>query len=650
MILNRRWVTIFFTVLLIVLSIVIWLMFAPVKLGGQATYVIVDGTSMEPNFHLGDLAIVREASSYQVGDIVTYHDAQLNANVIHRIIGVNQNHFIVKGDNNSWIDAYQPTLNEIIGKLWIHIPNLGKAFMWLRVPLNMALTIGLLGGILMTSMMIKPSQKGKRKNGPSGNFGGALEGILYVIGFLCLGFLGLTIFTFTRPLTIANNIQYQQEGLFFYSATGTPGVYDTDTVHSGEPVFPKLTCFLNVGFAYNLLSPELQGISGSYQMNARVMDDQSGWQRTIPLIQETAFKSNSYFTMTTLDLCQIETMVNLVEQETGLHAGTYDLDIVMRVVTETMIAGNTTNDTFQPTLVFKFDKTHFFLASDPTQPDPLRFSKQGLANGPNLQANTLPLLGWQPTVLTLRVISLFGLGLSLTALAIFGWYLVNKARQSQEALIRLKYGGLLMDVYEGSLDPASQVIDVTSMDDLAKLAERQNTMILHMTLNFLHYYLVQSNGTTYRYVISSGRQGTIATEPAQDEIENFMPDPEEKSFTQAEPDWAEMPLYKTETKENKADDAYSANDKVVEHKTATTKKITDKAEPAQEEITGYMVDAENNEPGLDEQIPSHKDSNLFVNEQDNDFEEDIPVQKEMLRYVFGPYRNNNKDKETGNEK
>jgi hypothetical protein len=47
------------------------------------------------------------------------------------------------------------------------------------------------------------------------------------------------------------------------------------------------------------------------------------------------------------------------------------------------------------------------------------------------------------------------------------------------------------------------VIDVTSIDDLAKMAEHQNTMILHMMLNFLHYYLVQGNGTMYRYVFST---------------------------------------------------------------------------------------------------------------------------------------------------
>ena len=50
------------------------------------------------------------------------------------------------------------------------------------------------------------------------------------------------------------------------------------------------------------------------------------------------------------------------------------------------------------------------------------------------------------------------------------------------------------------------------MDDLAKLAERQNTVITHMALNFLHYYMVQSNGVIYRYVISTGQKGMVEME------------------------------------------------------------------------------------------------------------------------------------------
>src|SRR5215207_1360970 len=130
----------------------IWIAFAPTLIGGRASYVVVNGNSMEPGFHRGDLVIVQAASIYSVGDVVIYRDAQLNTYVIHRIIAIEQDHYVFKGDNNSWIDIYHPTRAELIGKLWILIPKLGKAMEWLRLPINMGLTTGLLGGILMASM------------------------------------------------------------------------------------------------------------------------------------------------------------------------------------------------------------------------------------------------------------------------------------------------------------------------------------------------------------------------------------------------------------------------------------------------------------------------------------------------------------------
>src|SRR5688572_1474569 len=106
-------------IILAVSLVAIWIAFAPATLGGKVSYVIVNGISMEPGYYLGDLTIMRKAATYQVGDVVTYHDAEMQAYVIHRIIGVDQDRFILKGDNNSWIDAYRPTHEEIIGKLWI---------------------------------------------------------------------------------------------------------------------------------------------------------------------------------------------------------------------------------------------------------------------------------------------------------------------------------------------------------------------------------------------------------------------------------------------------------------------------------------------------------------------------------------------------
>jgi signal peptidase I len=515
----QRRPSIFVNFILFIGMIIIWIAFAPAKIGGQTSYVMVNGISMEPNYHTGDLVIVRKAQTYQIGDVVTYHDPEMGAYVIHRIIGVEQGQFIIKGDNNSWVDAYQPTPDEIIGKQWVYAPKAGKAMLWLRKPINLSLTILLLGGILMTSMISKPPKGKKGKNSPSVKLSGTFEGALYLLGFLFLGFLGLSIFAFTRPATrTAGTIPYQQDGVYSYTATGTPGVYDTEMVRSGEPVFPRLACFLNIGLAYNLSGNQLQNISGNRQMFARVMDEPSGWQRTVPLLSQTAFSGNSNFSMATLDLCQLETLVNLVEKETGLHTNTYTVEIVTNIVFTANTSGGIVTGTFDPTLAFKYDKVHLYLANTNTEIDPLHIMKKDVAGSSNVEANTLSLLGWKLTVGFVRMFALLGSGISLSGLLIMGLSIFNTARQSEDALIGLRYSSMIVDVYEKSLEPTSTTIDVTSMENLAKLAERQGTMILHMRRNFLHYYLVQNNGTTYRYVTSAGRKDIVESDSSSDEM------------------------------------------------------------------------------------------------------------------------------------
>jgi signal peptidase I len=499
---------------------IIWTAFAPTSIGGGASYVMVNGISMEPGYHLGDLTVMRRAPDYQVGDIVTYRDSKMQAYVIHRIIGVNQDHFILKGDNNHWIDAYRPTRDEIIGKLWIHIPKLGRVFRWLRAPLNLALTVGLLGGVLMINM-IKPDPR-KREKHSAGGSGDMLEGGLYLFGVLTLVFLGLAIFAFTRPLTRpADKIKYQQESRFTYSATGTPVIYDTNVVRSGEPVFPRLTCFLNIGFTYNILGDQLQNVSGTHQLVARVVDEQSGWQRTIPMNQPAAFTGNTFSSGSTLDLCQIVALVNTLKQETGMITNMYMLEIIPKVAMTAASAGTQISDSLEPKLVFRFDEVHFSLSTPKGQDDPLNLTRQGAAQNPNMQANTLSVLSIELSIFTVRMLALLGLGVSAGGLAILGMRVFSAAQQGQEALIRLRYGALLVNVYERDLEPASTLIDVTTIDELAKLAERHNTVILHMRLNFLHCYLVQTNGITYRYLFSAGRRNTPVIEPQRREMVEY---------------------------------------------------------------------------------------------------------------------------------
>ena len=86
------------------LAIGLWLAIAPASLGGQLSYVITHGNSMEPRFRSGDLAIVHPSSTYDVGEIVAYQSNTLKRLVMHRIVDRDGAAFVFKGDNNNFLD------------------------------------------------------------------------------------------------------------------------------------------------------------------------------------------------------------------------------------------------------------------------------------------------------------------------------------------------------------------------------------------------------------------------------------------------------------------------------------------------------------------------------------------------------------------
>src|SRR5581483_4297102 len=111
----------------------------------------------------------------------------------------------------------------------------------------------------------------------------------------------------------------------------------------------------------------------------------------------------------------------------------------------------------------------------------------------------------------LRALSALGLIISVIGLAIIGGFLSSLARQRQGALLQLKYGPLLVEARDRSLAETSVIIDVASMDDLAKLAERNNTLILYQKRDPIHFYTVRSDKLTYRFAISEGSDAGFGT-------------------------------------------------------------------------------------------------------------------------------------------
>lgn len=85
------------------------------KIGKYSVLKVLSG-SMEPDILVGDIIIIEKCQSYEVNDIVTFN-VENQYLVTHRIIEIQENNYVTKGDNNNTIDSEKVTLENIDGKV-----------------------------------------------------------------------------------------------------------------------------------------------------------------------------------------------------------------------------------------------------------------------------------------------------------------------------------------------------------------------------------------------------------------------------------------------------------------------------------------------------------------------------------------------------
>lgn len=507
-----------------ILMAIIWLAFAPTQAGGLASYIVVIGNSMEPGFHIGDLVIAHKQADYQIGDVVVYRNLELNNFVFHRIIADEMGKFTLQGDNNTWKDTYQPTREEVIGKLWLQMPRGGIFIQKLRNPFVMAIAAGSLAGFVVLSLFRGKARGNKRMKQKTFQVHFAslrqklqswfvtsnkpVQGNMLETGFFALGVLALIslivgIFSFSRPAyrIVKDAVQFEHVGFFSYSASAPEGVYDSNAIKSGDPIFPKLTCTVDVNFQYTFIAQEKASIAGTHQLTAMITESVGGWQRVLPLQEVTSFSGNVFGTTAKLNLCQVEKLIQSMEEETGFHAGSYLLTITPNIQVAGDIGGSALESTFNPILPFNYDHVHFFMYQGDGEKDLLHPTETGVTGGEHQIANTLLFFGMNLAVLTLRWFSVIVLVGSLAGVAFIGVKTQELSKCDPSQFIRMRYDSMLVDVQQTVMGNTVDIVEVNSIDSLAKMAEKSNAMILHAEIADSHVYYFRVEGTTYRFML-----------------------------------------------------------------------------------------------------------------------------------------------------
>ncbi|MBE6138943.1 MAG: signal peptidase I [Firmicutes bacterium] len=102
--------------------------------------IAILSNSMQPLYSKGDTIVYKklneeEKDNLNIGDIIVYYDKNENT-IIHRIVNIQDNGIITKGDNNENNDNQIVKLSDIKGKYIFHIKYLGSIKMFMYEVLN----------------------------------------------------------------------------------------------------------------------------------------------------------------------------------------------------------------------------------------------------------------------------------------------------------------------------------------------------------------------------------------------------------------------------------------------------------------------------------------------------------------------------------
>ena len=130
------------TIALVAFVILMW----PAALGGKATWVSVEGTSMLPNLKTGDL-VFAWSGPVAIGDVVLYEVpvADPGGNIVHRLVSGNAiDGWIAQGDNKPEPDPWTISDDKVLGRMVFSVPMVGTLLSVVQGSTALAVAVGLL--------------------------------------------------------------------------------------------------------------------------------------------------------------------------------------------------------------------------------------------------------------------------------------------------------------------------------------------------------------------------------------------------------------------------------------------------------------------------------------------------------------------------
>ena len=525
----RRWIGAAIT--LAVLGAAWWWLW-PTELGGRTAYAVTHGVSMLPRFHTGDLAVIRPADEYEIGDVVAYHSPTINSVVLHRIVERDGNGFITKGDHNTWLDPDRPTADDMLGTLSVRVPRGGKVLESVTEPMSLAAIAAVI--LLLTGRQV--SRHARRRTGTRRRPSSGLERLRLpasgiptpalaagaALGTAMLGLGGASVF---QPSTVpvTRSAPVDQTATITYGGKVARGpVYPSGRLSTGDPIFLRLVDAIDIHVAVSTAAPAISDLSSKRTVVA-VLAANTGWKHEETLVATAANRDGSFDVTARLDLKGYARLINTIDSSTGVGS-TYTLTVRTEVQTGGVVQGKPVTSRFAPSIAFDMGRDQL----KPTTPGAdgsgnaaapaasgatgVVVREAGRVNWSATQPGTMSIFGRAVPVSLARQLGAVGTVLALGCVAM--WLAGRRRRpaQTEAATILRRYGERIIPVTGVAAPEGRTVVEVPSMDSLAKIAEKYERFILHTSDESGDHFSVDDDTTLYRYRPAANLGGSLPLE------------------------------------------------------------------------------------------------------------------------------------------
>lgn len=519
----------------------------PVTLGGDVSYVVVDGSSMEPTYEDGDLVLVQKESSYEHGDVITFRAGghyEDRTRIIHRIVGDAPNGgFVTQGDNRDEVDPWRPTDENIIGRATLHVPMAGDVAGFITRPETFAALGGtavFVGGTrrrrrrrhrqpitaggqepVVTGRHVRDTPSGElgtaampsrwvRLTRPRWAFAGLIASVLLALPVLAMGWSALRAPDSTQRIEHFGTVDY---GIGLdYQFTGTKSaVYPSGTVDATrnaagaliptDPLYSRLLDRLVLTVAFRATEDGADRLSSTYTLDVTV-ETPAGWSTNIETVSATSFDRTARETVE-IDLDAVAAQVAAVAELTGVGGDSYSIVVSPRLD----VAGGTEDASVQDELTA-----------------PVTFSVEGNL----IAADALETSGTEELTRTVGERAQYTIGpfemrtqeargvlsgLTLVLVAGMAWFasvLFGGVGLGEPDRIAARYRSQIIDVASATAPPGP-VVMVGGIDELSRIAKVEQSVILHEDLgDGAHRYRVFLGSVTYEYEAAPEHAGAAA--------------------------------------------------------------------------------------------------------------------------------------------